>query len=113
MRQRWFCSYCYARKKCGTCRKDLSICQLQSSTWLSRGFITRMEDMRFTGIQYSSHGSELLSPFSGYAQVAIGIPERLHGSTLARLHSAVFSSCRVQRMGQLNSIATIIKEHLS
>ena len=34
------------------------------------GFTTRMEDMRFTGIQYSSHGSELLSPLFGCARVS-------------------------------------------
>ena len=76
-------------KKGGKCRKGLSICQLQSCISLSRGFTTRMEDMRFTGIQDSSHGSELLSPLFGCAQIAIGIPEWLRGSALPRLHSAV------------------------
>ena len=46
--------------------------------------------MRFTGIQYSSHGSELLSRLYGCAQLDIGIPKGLHGYALPRLHSAVF-----------------------
>ena len=89
MRQSLFYWYCYSVEKRGKCHTGLSICQLQSCIWLSHGFTTRMEDMRFTGIQCSSHGSELLSPLFGCAQVAIGIREWLHGSALLRLHSAV------------------------
>ena len=70
-----------AVKKDGTFRKGLSICQLQSHTLRYHGFTTRMADMRFTGIQCSWHGLELLSPLFGHAQLAIRIRERLHGLT--------------------------------
>src|SRR6266545_961992 len=90
MRRPCFYLFCYAVNKRATRRKGLSTCRLQSYILRYPGFTTRMEDMRFTGIPYSSRGSALLP-----------------------VHSALLLSYRVQRAGRLNSIVTITVKHLS
>src|SRR4030095_15081946 len=92
--------------------KSLSICQLQRPILRCPGFTTLMEGMRFTGIQCSWHGLELLSRSFGCAQTDLAVHDWLRGRALPPPHSAALLSCRVQRMHRLNSIEIIMRQRL-